>query len=102
MKELINALKPIFPVTYDLEKFVKLKFDSNAELFTMLVKLVIYLVAGLVVGFVLGLIGKILPFLGFLWWVIGIIVEVYVIAGIVLTVLDYLKIFEDKEDKTEE
>lgn len=94
MKELINALKPLFPVTYNLDKFVALSFASNAELFTMLAKIAIYLVVGIVVGAILGVIGAILPFLAFVWWVIGVVAELYIVVGIVLVVLDYLKIFD--------
>lgn len=93
MLNLINTLKPFFPATYQLEKFVKLEFKSNAELLTMLVKIAIYLVFGVVAGVVLGLIGILLPFFA---WVLGILVEVYNIAGIVLTLLDYFKVFEPK------
>lgn len=96
MKEFINTIKPLFPATYDLEKFVKLNFKSNAELFTMLVKIAAYLVFGVVAGIVLGIVGAILPILGLVWWVVGTIVEVYNIAGIVLTILDFLKVFEPK------
>lgn len=92
MKEFINALKPLFPVTYSLEKFVALHFESNAELFTMLVKLAVYIVAGIVASAVLSLLGLILPFLGLVWGLIATLVWIYLFAGIVLTVIDYLKI----------
>ena len=93
MSEFINTIKPLFPATYQLEKFVKLEFKNNAELFTMLVKIAAYLVFGIVAGIVLGVVGIILPFFA---WILGIIVEVYNIAGIVLTLLDYFKVFEPK------
>ena len=93
MLNLINTLKPLFPATYQLEKFVKLEFKNNAELFTMLVKIAVYLVFGVVAGIVLGVVGIILPFFA---WVLGILVEVYNLAGIVLTLLDYFKVFEPK------
>ena len=93
MSEFINTIKPLFPATYQLEKFVKLEFKNNAELFTMLVKIAAYLVFGIVAGIVLGVVGIILPFFA---WILGIIVEVYNIASIVLTLLDYFKVFEPK------
>ena len=96
MKDLINTIKPLFPATYNLEKFVKLDFKNNAELFTMLVKIAAYLVFGVVAGIVLGVIGAILPFLGFFWGTIGTLVGLYNLAGIVLTLLDYFKVFEPK------
>ncbi len=93
MIELINSIKPLFPATYQLEKFIKLEFKSNAELFTMLVKIAIYLVFGVVAGVVLGVIGIILPFFA---WILGILVELYNLVGIVLTVLEYFHVFDPK------
>ncbi len=94
MKEFINALKPLFPVTFNLDKIVTLNFASNAELFTMLVQIGIYLVAGIVVGVVLGILGAIISFLGLVWGLIGTIISLYLLAGIVLSVLNYLKVFD--------
>lgn len=94
MKEFINALKPLFPVTYSLEKFVALNFANNADLFTMLIKLAVYIVAGIVVSAVLAILGFVLSFLGLVWGLIGTLVWIYLVVGIVLTVIDYLKILE--------
>ena len=96
MLDFINSIKPLFPVTFNLEKFVKLNFKSDAELLTMLVKIAVYLVLGVVVGVGLGILGWILPILGLVWGVVGALVELYSIAGIVLTLLDFLKVFEPK------
>ncbi len=101
MNEFINTVKPLFPVTWALDKIIKLEFKSNAELFTLLVQIGIYLVLNLVSGIVLGLIG-IIPFLGFLTWAVGTLITLYCVVGIVLTVLDFLKVFEPKENKEDE
>lgn len=93
MKEFINALKPIFPVTFYLDNFVKLEFKSNAELFKMLIQIGIYLVAGLILGVVLGLIGMI-PILGIVCGLIGAIFGLYSLAGIVLSVLVFCKFID--------
>lgn len=93
MKEFINAIKPIFPVTFSLDKFIKLNFASNAELLTMLVQIAIYIVADIIVGVVLGLIGLI-PILGLVCGVVGTIFGLYTLAGIVLSILDFCKVLE--------
>lgn len=97
MNDFIKNIRPLFPVTFDLDKFVKLDFKENAELLTMLVKIGIYLVIGIVVGIVLGVLGAIISFLGLVWGLIGTIVSLYDLAGIILTVLDFAKVFEPKE-----
>lgn len=94
MKEFLNALKPIFPVTFSLDKFVKLEFASNAELFNMLVQIVVYVVASIIFGVVIGVIWALIPFLGFVWGIVSTVAGLYVLAGIVLSVLDYLKILD--------
>lgn len=94
MKEFINALKPLFPVTFSLEKFVKLDFKSDAELLTMFVKIAVYLVAGIVAGVVLGLLACI-PVVGIAFGLILAVVEIYIVAGIVLTVLDFCKVLDN-------
>lgn len=93
MKEFITAIKPLFPVTFNLDKFVQLSFASNAELFTMLVQIAVYLVAGIVLGVVLGLIG-LLPILGLVCGVIGSLFGLYSLAGIVLSVLKFAKVID--------
>lgn len=93
MKEFINALKPLFPVTFSLEKFVQLNFKSDAELLTMLIKIAVYLVAGIVAGVVLGLLA-IIPIVGIAFGLILAVVEIYIVAGIVLTVLDFCKVLD--------
>lgn len=101
----INSIKPLFPVTFNLEKFLKLNFKDNAELLTMLVKVGIYLAIGIIVGIVFGIAGLIIGLLNieFLSIVVGAvlgtvsgIVGIYNLAGIILTVLDFAKVFEPK------
>ncbi|MBQ7916106.1 MAG: hypothetical protein IJ315_04880 [Firmicutes bacterium] len=58
---------------------------------SLIVSLVIYIVAAAVVGFVLGLLSAI-PLIGFIFKVIGWVVDIYCTFGIVLTVLRYFDI----------
>lgn len=58
---------------------------------SLIVSLIIYIVAAAVVGLVLGLLGAI-PLIGFIFKIIGWIIDIYCTVGIVLTVLRYFDI----------
>ena len=69
-----------------LKKFFPYSFGA-ADVKTLVIKIVVYLIVPGLVGFVLGLI----PLLGgILAWLVGI----YGTVGLVLTVLDYLKVLK--------
>lgn len=105
MKDFINQIKPLFPVTYNEALVAKLLAALKIEIkdpkawVPMVIQIVIYLVADLVAGIVLGILGFALFFLGLFWGVIGTLVGLYTICGIVLSVLDYLKVFEPKDQE---
>ncbi len=72
----MDMLKKIFPYSF-----------GAADVKTLVIKIVVYLIVPGLVGFVLGLI----PLLGgILAWLVGI----YGTVGLVLTVLDYLKVLK--------
>ncbi len=87
-------IKPFFPITFDLNKYIKLNFQENAALYWMIVEIVVYLVASILVGAVLGVLGWLIGFLGFVWWIVGSVFGVYVIVGIVLSVLKFCKVIQ--------
>jgi len=78
----METLKKIFPLSFMAK-------DNNG----FVVNLVIYVVVGVVAGLILGLLGKI-PLIGFLFSLIGSLISLYVVIGIVLAVLDFLKIIK--------
>ena len=80
--------------TMDLvKKYFPYSFSKKKTRQDLIKAILIYLVAGFVGGLVIGLLGKI-PLIGFLFGIVGTVVEIYVVAGIVLTVLDYKKMLK--------
>ncbi len=69
-----------------LKKFFPYSFGAK-DVTGLVIKILVYLVAGAVVGFVLGLI----PLIGGL---LGSLVGLYSTVGIVLVILDYLKVIK--------
>ena len=82
-----------------MNKYFPLSFKWSKDLVSMIIGIIIYLVVGAVAGaciWLAGFIGGLIPVVGvILCWVlriIGIIVDIYVLAGIVILVLAFLKI----------
>ena len=78
----MDMLKKIFPFSFGVK-------DVTA----LVVALVIYIVGGAVLGVVFGLLAKI-PLIGILFGIVGWAVGVYCFVGIVLSVLDFLKVLK--------
>ena len=78
----MDMLKKIFPFSFGVK-----------DITALVVALVIYIVGGAVLGVVFGLLAKI-PLLGILFGIVGWAVGVYCFVGIVLSVLDFLKVLK--------
>ncbi|MBQ5809996.1 MAG: hypothetical protein IIW23_00265 [Clostridia bacterium] len=78
----MDLLKQIFPLSF------RAKDTTNR-----IIVLVIYLAAGFVGSFILGVLSFI-PIIKYLFMIIGWVLEIYVFAGIVLTLLDYFKVLK--------
>lgn len=76
----MDALKKFFPYSFGAKSVVN-----------MLVKILLYIIVGAIIGAVIGIFGKI-PLIGILASIVGWIVELYVFVGVVLTILNFLKI----------
>ena len=76
-----------------LKKYFPYSFGKKSTQQDLIKAILLYVVAGFVGGLVIGLLGKI-PLIGFLFGIVGTVVEIYVVAGIVLTVLDYKKMLK--------
>lgn len=87
-------IKSLFPVSFFLNKYLKLEFKENPELYWMIVEIVVYVIAGALVSAVLSVLGWLIGFLGILWWIVGTVVGLYIIAGIVLSVLKFCKVIK--------
>ncbi|MBQ4553272.1 MAG: hypothetical protein IJA59_10025 [Clostridia bacterium] len=78
----MDMLKKIFPFSF-----------KSKEVKDLVINIVIYLVASIVGGWLLGLLGGI-PLLGVIFDLIGSLFGLYCLVGIVLAVLDFLKILK--------
>ena len=79
----MDMIKTLFPYSFGAK-------DIKA----LAIKIVVYLVVGFVVGLVCSVIGLI-PILGpIIAWLIGGVVGLYDLVGIVLAVLDYMKVLK--------
>lgn len=108
MNNFINQIKPLFPVTYNkalvdkLLSTLKIEFKDPAAWLPMVIQIALYVLADIISGPVLAICGLILPFLGFFWGTLGTLIGIYTLCGIVLSVCDYLKVFEPKEEKNDQ
>ena len=80
----MDILKKAWPHAF------KLKENDVASL---VITLLIYILVDIVCGFVIGLLVKI-PIIGILFTLVGSLVGLYALAGIVLTILVYLKVLK--------
>lgn len=79
----MDMIKKIFPYSFGAK-----------DLTNLAIKIVVYLVVGAVVGLLCGIIGLI-PILGpIIGWLVGGVVGLYNLVGIILAVLDYLKVLK--------
>ena len=79
----MDMIKALFPYSFGAK-------DIKA----LAIKIVVYLVVGFVVGLVCSVIGLI-PILGpIIGWLVGGIVGLYDLVGIILAVLDFLKVLK--------
>ena len=79
----MDTLKKIFPFSFTQK-------DSIAAL---IINILIHLVVGVVVGFIIGLIGK-LPLVGLIVALVGGLADLYITAGIVMSILNYCKVIK--------
>ncbi len=79
----MDMLKKIFPFS----------FQAKSDLKALAINVLIYLAAALVAGLVVGVLSWV-PILGAIIKLLGGLVGIYVVAGIVLTALDYLDLLK--------
>lgn len=75
-----------------LKKFFPLSFGSK-DVANLVVKALIYLVVGIIAGFAIGILANI-PVINLVTGLVGTLVDLYCVAGIVIAILDYLKILK--------
>ena len=75
-----------------LKKIFPLSFGAN-DVAGLVIKILIYLVVGVVLGFLIGILA-VIPIVNIVVGLIGGLVELYVLAGIVIVILDFLKVLK--------
>lgn len=77
-----------------LKKLFPLSFREKKEVKDFIIVLVIYAVISIVCEIVFWLLGKI-PLVGFLFGLVGWVVGLYIIGGVVLTILHFTGVIKD-------
>ncbi len=77
----MDKLLPLFPLTNRVKK---------GDVKSLVITIVIYVVAAFVFGLILGILGRI-PFVGIITGIIGLLAEVYMVFGIVLAIITFVK-----------
>lgn len=78
----MDILKKIFPVSF-----------GSKDIKNLIIRIAIYLVLGLVFGLVAKILGGI-PIINYILGVFGTIIGIYVVGGIIVAILSYLKIIK--------
>ena len=78
----MDILKKVFPYSFGVK-----------GLGNLIVKVLVYIVVGAIAGFAIGLLAA-MPIIGMLVSLICGLIDLYVVVGIVLAVLDFLKVLK--------
>lgn len=73
----MNTLKKYFPFSF-----------GPADLKAFIITLVVYAVVGIVIGFLIGILSRIW-LIGWIFGILGTLVDLYILVGIVLTILSF-------------
>lgn len=76
-----------------LKKFFPFAFTAKADIASLVISVLIQLVVGVVIGWVIGIVALI-PIVGLSVGLVGGLLDLYILASVVLTFLDYFKILK--------
>lgn len=76
-----------------LKKYFPYSFKEKKDVAALVINIILYVVIGFIAGVLMSLL-SIIPFIGILISIIGGAVDLYVTIGIVLSILDYLKVLK--------
>ena len=76
-----------------LKKYFPYSFTEKKDVAALIINIIAYVVVGAVIGAVIGFLSG-TPLVGWIIGILGTLVEIYVAAGIIISVLDYLKILK--------
>ena len=76
-----------------LQKIFPFSFKEKKDVAALIVNIIIYVVAGVIAGALIPILDKI-PVVNIIVSLVGMLVNVYTTAGIVLSILHYLKVLK--------
>ena len=76
-----------------LKKFFPYSFKAKKTLGDLIINILIYIVVGAIAGFLIGIL-KGIPVLGLLAGLVCGLIDLYVLVGAIISVLDYLKVLK--------
>ena len=79
----MDTLKKIFPYS----------FKAKKDVAALIINILVYLVAGFIAGLLIVILAKV-PIVGIIIGICGGLVDLYVVVGIIISVLDYAKILK--------
>ena len=79
----MEVLKKVFPYA----------FAAKKDVAALVINILIHIVVGAVIGFVFSLL-SIIPIVGLIIDLLGTLIDLYITASLLLSVLDYFKIFK--------
>ena len=79
----MDTLKKLFPYS----------FKNKKDIAALVINVLVYLVVGAIAGALIALLSGI-PIVGWIIGIVGTIVDIYVFAGVVISILDYFKVLK--------
>lgn len=76
-----------------LKKFFPLSFQPKPDVASLVIQILLYFLIGIVAGWIIS-IAVLIPIVNLLVGLAGSLIELYVIAGIAISCLDYFKILK--------
>lgn len=76
-----------------LKKYFPYAFAAKKDVAALVINILIHIVVGAVIGFVFSLLSFI-PILGIIIGLAGTLIDIYITASLVLSILDYFKILK--------
>ena len=76
-----------------LKKFFPYSFKAKENVTALVINIIVYIVIGAVAGFAIGLFAAI-SVLGIIFSLVCKLIDLYVLVGMVLSVLDYMKVLK--------
>lgn len=76
-----------------LKKYFPFSFAEKKDVAALVINILIHVVVGFVIGFVFGLLSRI-PLLGVVIGLVGTLIDIYITASLVLSILHYCKVLK--------